>query len=343
MMDEVVTMKLAWETLDLRLKTPFRTAHGASAERRNVLVRLGHGLGEAAGLAYHNESHQGIVDYLARAAALLHHDPDALDREVVLDRLRRLSPPLSMAGQAAIDMALHDLWGQQQGQPLWRLLGLNAAAAPPTSFTVGLDAPQAMASRARDSGMPIIKVKLGGEHDEQVVTAIRDATSARLRVDANAGWSRERAAALLPLLADLGVELVEQPLAVGDIQGLRWLRSQDLGVPIYVDESVCVARDVEAHVGAVDGVVVKLMKSGGIAEATKVIQAARASELQVMIGCMVESSLAVTAAAHLAPLCDHADLDGPLLVADDPFVGVRYQGARMQLPQGPGLGVTPRG
>ena len=161
-------------------------------------------------------------------------------------------------------------------------------------------------------------------------------------MDANAGWTREQAARLIPRLAEFGLEFVEQPLPAGDLDGLRWLRAQNLGLPIFADESVKSARDVAAHAGLVDGVVIKLMKTGGLREAVRAIHTARALGMQVMLGCMVETSVGVTAAAHLAPLCDYADLDGPLLIANDPYAGVRYDGARLVLPDTPGLGVARR-
>jgi L-Ala-D/L-Glu epimerase len=187
--------------------------------------------------------------------------------------------------------------------------------------------------------MPLIKVKLGSIDDEARLSAIRDATSARVRVDANGGWTREYAAKLIPRLAEFGLELIEQPLAVGDIEGLRWLRSLKLNTPIFADENIKTARDVAAHAGAVDGVVIKLMKTGGIREALRAIHTARALDMLVMIGCMVETSLGVTAAAHLAPLCDYVDLDGPLLIKNDPFKGIEYHGAKIVLPKHPGIGV----
>jgi L-alanine-DL-glutamate epimerase-like enolase superfamily enzyme len=213
--------------------------------------------------------------------------------------------------------------------------------APLTSFTIGIDEAEVMAERARQSGMPIIKIKLGGSQDEASVAAIRQATSARLRVDANAGWSREHAAQLIPRLAQFGLEFVEQPLAIGDIEGLRWLRQQKLGIPIFADENIKSAKDVATHAGAVDGVVIKLAKSCGIREALRAIHTARALDMQVMLGCMVEGSVAVTAAAHIAALCDYADLDGPLLISNDPYRGVTYEGARLILPDRPGLGLLP--
>lgn len=329
-------MKLTWEPITLNLRTTFRIAHGASDQRHNVIAHLDEGLGEGAAVAYHGETQQGIMAYLARAADFLGDDPWQIQE--ILDAL----PPGSQAARAAIDIALHDLWGRRLGQPLYRLFGLNPRRAPETSFTIAMDSPEAMARRAAESGLPIVKVKLGGQDDEAMVRAIRAATSARLRVDANAGWTRDQAAALIPRLAQYDVEMVEQPAPVGDIEGLRSLRQQRLGLPIFADENIKTARDVAAHAGAVDGVVIKLMKSGGIREAMRAIAVARALDMRVMLGCMIETAVGVTAAAHLAPLCDYADLDGPLLIRDDPYVGVRYEGARLIVPDGPGLGVTKR-
>jgi len=330
-------MNLSGETVTLNLKTTFRIAHGASDQRHNVIVHLTDGvetgIGEAAAVSYHGETPAAIMDYLA--GVRLGDDPLTLEANC------QALPPGSAAARAAVDMALHDLWGQRLGQPLYRLLGLDPAAIPPTSFTIAMDSPREMARRAGEAQLPIIKIKVGGDEDEAVVRAIREATDARLRVDANGGWTREEAAALIPRLAAYGLELVEQPLPAGDIEGLRWLRNQSLGVPILADEPIKSARDVIAHAGAVDGVVIKLAKSGGICPALQAIAAARALDMQIMIGCMVETSVAVTAAAHLAPLCDYADLDGPLLIANDPYRGVTYAGATLLLPAGPGLGVEP--
>ncbi len=328
-------MKLTWEPITLNLKTIFRIAHGASDQRHNVVAHVGEGIGEAAAVAYHGETQQGIMDYLASVDTRAWGD-DPFQLEDILNGL----PPGSQAGRAALDIALHDLWGKQLGQPLYRLFGFNPLRLPPTSFTIAIDEPQVMAQRAQESGLPVIKIKLGSPDDEAIVRAIRSATDAKLRVDANAGWTREQAAALIPRLAQYELEFVEQPLPKGDIDGLRWLRSQKLGVPILADESIKTARDVAEHAGAIDGVVIKLMKSGGLREALRCIAVARALDMQVMIGCMIETSIGVTAAAHIAPLCDYADLDGPLLIANDPYVGMRYEGANLILPEGPGLGVS---
>jgi L-Ala-D/L-Glu epimerase len=272
--------------------------------------------------------------------------PDLGDDPYDLDTALSKRPPGSRAARSAIDEALYDLWGKKLGQPLYKLLGLNPNRLPLTSFTIGIDEPEAMAAQAKESGHPILKIKLGSERDEQIVAAIRRATDARLRADANAGWSRERALEIIPRLADYGLEFIEQPLAVDDVEGFFWLkdrlRRQNVDIPIFADETARTSRDVAKLAGAIDGVVVKTMKSEGIREALRMIHTARAHDMQIMLSCMVESSVGVTAAAHLAPLCDYADLDGPLLIKNDPYRGLQYDGARFTLPDGPGLGLERR-
>src|SRR5512142_3049845 len=330
-------MKLTWEAITLDLKLPFRLAHGTTGQRFNVLVYLDEGVGEAAAVPYYGESQSGIIEHLRRVPDL---GDDPCDLAGVLAR----RPAGSRAARAAIDEALHDLWGKRLGLPLYRLLGLNPARLPLTCFTVAMDDPEVMAARARESGYPILKIKLGSPDDEAMVAAIRRATCARLRLDANAGWSRERALELIPRLAAYDVDFIEQPLPVDDKEGYFWLknrlRAAGISVPIFVDETAKTSRDLAQLAGAVDGVVIKLMKAEGIREAVRTIHAARAFDMQIMLSCMVESSVGVTAAAHLAPLCDYADLDGPLLIKNDPYRGVRFDGARLILPDGPGLGVT---
>jgi L-Ala-D/L-Glu epimerase len=327
-------MLLTAEPVTLNLRTPFRIAHGVSQQRFNVFAHLDEGVGEGAVVPYYGDTQPGLLDAIAAAAGRMGDDPFLI--EDILDRL----PPGPQAARAAIDIALHDLIGKRLGQPLYRLFGVNPARLPLTSFTIAMDEPAAMALRARESGLPILKIKLGSDRDEALVAAIRGATAAKLRVDANAGWTREQAAQLIPRLKQYDIEFVEQPLAADDVEGLRWLKQQHFGVPIFADESIKTSRDIARHADAVDGVVIKLMKTGGLREALRAIHLARAHGLQIMLSCMVETSVGVTAAAHLAPLCDYADLDGPLLIANDPYNGVRYEGAQLILPEGPGLGVT---
>ena len=332
-------MKLHWEPISLELRTTFRVAHGASDVRNNVLVYLDDGVGEAAAVPYYGETREGIIEYLKSV-------PDLGDDPFDMDAVLTKRPAGSRAARSAIDEALHDLWGKKLGQPLYRLFGLNPKNLPLTSFTIGMDEPEVMAEQAKESGHPILKIKLGSEEDEARVKAIRNVTNAKLRVDANAGWSREQALKIIPRLMEYDLEFIEQPLAVDDVEGYFWLKERlnALGASalIFADETAKNSHDVAKLAGAGDGGVVKTMKSEGIRESLRMIHTARAHDMQIMLSCMVESSVGVTAAAHLAPLCDYADLDGPLLIRNDPYVGLMYDGAKMKLPDSAGMGVRKR-
>jgi L-alanine-DL-glutamate epimerase-like enolase superfamily enzyme len=326
-------VQLRWQSLTLRLIHPFQIAHGVSDTRENTLVYVDDGVGEAAAVPYHGETPEGIVQYLR--GLQLEQVADALQLEDLLAGL----PAGSAAARAAVDMALHDAWGRALGQPLYRLFGLNPARIPLSSFTIPIGPIEQLAERVREADAAIFKLKLGGDADAERVAAVRALTSAPLRVDVNGGWTRERAEQLLPLLAEHGVELVEQPLPAGDLEGLARLSKLRSRPPIFVDESIKSSADLLAHRGLVEGVVIKLAKSGGIRGAREQIVLARALGQEVMLGCMIESSVAVTAAAHLAPLAQYVDLDGPLLIENDPFRGFRYERGRIELPERPGLGL----
>ncbi len=330
-------MRLAYETRELQLRHTFHIAHGASATRRNVLLRLGEGLGEAAPVAYHGESAEGVVAALEQWRSELERLDDPAAIAWLLQRLGG-----SRAARAAVDLALHDALGKRLGTPLYTLLGLSGLPLPRTSFTIAITAPEELVARVQAAArFPILKVKLGTDRDVAIVQTIRAAApQAALRVDANAAWSSRQALELIPQLAELGVELVEQPLAVDDLAGLRELQRAKLPLPIIADESVKAPADIVRLADTVDGVNIKLMKTGGIRVALAAIETARSCGLKIMLGCMVETSLGVTAAAQLAGLADWVDLDGPLLIANDPFRGVRFDGAELTLPEGPGLGVT---
>ena len=336
-------MKLSVQPMTLNLRTTFRVSHGASDQRHNVLVLIEQegltGYGEAAAVFYYGDTQESLTAYL-NGLPPLGDDPFRLE-----DILQSL-PAGPQAARAAVDIALHDLWGKMTDQPLYRLFGLTPVPLPQTSFTIGIDAPEVMAARVKELNYPIIKVKLGAQDAEASVAAIRRAGNARLRVDANAAWQPEEALGIITRLAQYDLELIEQPLPAGDVDSYLWLRSQlkmrGVTTPIFADESIKTSHDVAAYAGAVDGVVVKLMKTGGLREALRTIHTARAHGMQTMLSCMIESSVGVTAAAHLAPLCDHLDLDGPLLISNDPFSGLRYEGADLFMPEGPGLGVVKR-
>lgn len=331
-------MRLDYQIAELTLRHTFHIAHGASDIRRNVLIAIGDGLGEAAPVAYHRESAEGVAAALEQGRPQIEHLDDPAELHALLGRLSG-----SAAARAAVDIALHDALGKRLGCSLRDLLGLRGLPLPVTSFTIAITAPEELPARVRAAAhYPILKVKLGTDRDLEIVRMIREhAPDASIRVDANAAWTVEQALDLIPQMRELGVEFVEQPLAVGDTAGLERLRKASLGLPIVADESVRSAAEIVALAPYIDGVNIKLMKTGGIAGALAAIHTARSCGLRVMLGCMIETSLGVTAAAHLAPLADWIDIDGPLLIANDPFVGVTFEGAQPHLPEGPGLGVLP--
>ncbi len=330
-------MRLTYETRELQLRHTFHIAHGASATRRNVLMRLGEGLGEAAPVAYHGESAEGVVAALEQWRPELERLDDPAAIAWLMQRIDG-----SRAARAAVDLALHDALGKRLGSPLYAMLGLRGLPLPPTSFTIAITAPEELEARVQAAASyPILKVKLGTERDLAIVQTIRAAApQAVIRVDANAAWTVPQALQLIPQLAELGVELIEQPLAVDDLAGMRELQRAALPLPIIADESVKAPADIMWLADAVDGVNIKLMKTGGIRGALAAIETARSSGLKIMLGCMVETSLGATAAAHLTGLADWVDLDGPLLIVNDPFRGVRFNGAQLTLPEEPGLGVV---
>lgn len=330
-------MKLHWEPLTLDLRTTFRLSSGASDQRYNVLVYLGDGVGEAPAVPSYGETQSGIIEYLKSVPDL---GDDVFDMDAVLAK----RPPGSRAARSAIDVALHDSWGKKLGQPLYKLFGLNPARIPPTSYTIGIDEPEVMAEQAKSCGYPILKIKLGSPNDKAILSAIRKATNAKIRVDVNAGWTREQALDIIPQLVEFDLEHIEQPLAADDKEGYFWLKGKlrelNVTTPIFVDESAKNSHDVAKLAGAVDGVVVKVMKSEGLRETIRTIHTARAHDMRIMLSCMIESSVGVTAAAHIAPLCDSVDLDGPLLIKNDPYRGIQYDGAKISLPSASGIGVA---
>lgn len=336
-------MQLTWERLFIRPEVPFRISRSVQERVERVWTRVEadgvEGWGEADPSPYYGETADTVVEALERMRPLLgtERDPDRLE---AIERRLREDVPGNASAHTAVSAALHDLFGKRAGMPLWRLLGLDPAEVPPSSFTIGIDEPDAMAARVRAAtGWPILKIKLGTDRDEEIVRAVREADPSKtLRVDANAAWTPEAAIANLRWLAELGVEMVEQPLPPGDPDGWRRVREAS-PIPIYADESCRRASDVPGLQGLVDGVNIKLAKCGSIREALRAVHAARACGLEVMFGCMLETTLGIASAAHLAPLADRLDLDGAALLAEDPFDGPRLVDTRIRLGPEPGLGV----
>jgi L-alanine-DL-glutamate epimerase-like enolase superfamily enzyme len=329
----------AWSAT-LQLAETFVISRSSEDEAEVVHVEIRHdgesGYGEAAPIERYQESPDSALAYVAEAADSVGNDPFAL--EEIMARL----PPREFAARAAIDAALHDLCGKLAGMPVWQLLGLRRSG-PPTSWTVWLGDPDDMAERAQRAaaGFKRLKLKLGARDglDVERVRAVRSVTELPLQVDVNEAWSLEEALEALPELVALGVEYCEQPLRAGDAGGSELKRRSP--IPIYVDEDCHTLADVAACAERAHGINIKLAKSGGIREAVRMAHAARALGLGVMLGCMVESGLGISAGAQIASLCDHVDLDGNLLLAHDPWPGVEYVDGVQLPPERPGLGVAP--
>jgi L-alanine-DL-glutamate epimerase-like enolase superfamily enzyme len=236
---------------------------------------------------------------------------------------------------------LHDLVGKKLGIPVHRLWGLSAENCPLSSFTIAIAESDVLADRVREAAeYPVLKIKLGTDRDREIVRIVRDAAPAkRLRVDANAAWSPEQAVEMLDFLVEMNVEMLEQPVARENIDGLRYVKERS-SIPVFADESCLMATDIPRLAGAVDGINIKLAKCGSLREAMRMIHVARAHGMGVMAGCMIESSLGISAIAQLAPLLDTADFDGAALLSDDPYSGATISHGRISLTPMPGLGAT---
>jgi L-Ala-D/L-Glu epimerase / N-acetyl-D-glutamate racemase len=322
----------------LPLAEPFVIARDTTEVAEVAWVELEHdghrGYGEAAPIDRYGETAQSAAAYLEDVADLLGDDPFALDE--IFARL----PYREHAARAALDAALHDLCGKLAGVPVWRLLGVRREG-PPTTWTIGLGEPDEMAAKAeRAKSFEGLKLKLGGRDGKDIgrVAAVREVWPGPIRVDVNEYWTVDEALESLPRLAALGVEYCEQPLPAGDPGGAVVKAGSPM--PVYVDEDCHTLADVAACAERAHGINIKLAKSGGIREAVRMAHAARALGLGVMIGCMVESGLGIAAGASIASLCDHVDLDGNILIKEDPWPGVELVDG-VQLPSNePGLGVT---
>ncbi|HEX2251571.1 MAG TPA: dipeptide epimerase, partial [Gemmatimonadales bacterium] len=297
------------------------------------------GWGEAAPSKFYGETAETVLAALKIYGSMLPDDPFDLEKA---ERGWEAKLRGNAAARAALSTALHDLVGKRLDIPMYRMWGLDPCLAPKSTFTIGLDAPEKIRAKVLEAEQfPILKVKLGTEQDIEILRAIRSATDKEIRVDANCGWTVKQAIRMLPILDEFGVTVLEQPLAPHDLDGLAAISAQ-ADIPVIADESCLTAVDIPPLVGKVDGINIKLAKCGSLREALRMIAVARAHGLMVMVGCMIESSLGITAAAHVTPLVDIVDLDGAALLGDDPFVGAEIEGGQVTLPSGPGLGVRRR-
>lgn len=345
-------LHLSAEPVIVHTRHPFVIARGGSSEWRTVTVRVrddahgDEGWGEAAPSRFYGETAETVLAVLPRLQQAI-ADLDAWSLEEAEARMHA-AVRHNGAAKTGLSAALHDLVAKRLGVPLWKLWGLDPARAPRSSFTIAIPPDDAtLRARVREAAeYPILKVKLGSPdglaRDRAILAAVREAApDAILRVDANAAWTAKQALAMTDALLAAGVEFLEQPLPPHDLDGLRFVRERS-PLPIVADESCVMAHDVARLAGVVDGVNLKLAKCGGLREALRIVAAARAHGMRVMAGCMIETSLGITAAAHLAPLLDYVDLDGAALLADDPYVGATITGGVVRLPDAPGLGVEPR-
>src|SRR3954453_11010896 len=322
----------------LALRETFQIARGAADEETVVALEIQRdgiiGRGEGAPVDYWGETPEGIVEALeAEGDGVIGDDPFA-----ALERVKAWDGP--QGAKMALDGALHDWIGRRVGQPTWRLLG-TARIPPPPSYTIGIDTVEGTADRTRRAtGYEVLKIKVGGASDLERLRAVRAQTGARLRIDGNEGWDLDTARELMPELLDLGVEFVEQPFPAADLEAFAAYRELSPRLPVIIDEGCKDLGSVAGIAAYADGINIKLAKCGGIAEALRMIHAARALRLQVMVGCMVESELGIAQAAQFASLVDHVDLDGHLLISSQPFTGLGFADGRLVLSEDPGLGVT---
>lgn len=336
--------KIHTEVVRLNLKHTWTTTMSSSAYRDVLYVRYTRdgitGVGEGAPIVrYHEDAIgakkvvDGLADFLAKADPLQF---EKLDAEI----LKRVDG--EWAAKAAINIAIMDWVGQKLGVPIYQLLGLDPADTPQTTFSIGIDTPEVTRQKVREAEeYPLLKVKVGLDTDEPTIEAVRSVTKKTMRVDANEGWKdKDVALRKIKWLETQGVEFIEQPLPAAMHDDIRWLREQ-VNMPIIADEACLRPADIPKLADAYDGVNVKLDKAGGILQAYRMIQIAKVLGMKTMLGCMISSSVTVTAAAQLSPLVDYADLDCNLLIANDPFVGVKVKDGKLILPTGPGLGLKP--
>lgn len=327
----------------LKLKDTWTISRSSDDFKDNVFIRLEKdgvtGIGEAAPNFRYGENAELTIKRVEQVRPILEKTDwrnfgdvkSALD-EAITDQ---------SCAKCGIDSAIMDWIGKKYKVPYFRLIGANPAATPKTSYSIGIDSVENMQRKIREAEpYPILKIKLGKDNDEEIMNAVREVTDKTVRVDANEGWKdRQLAAEKIQWLKTLGVEFVEQPMPADQLDDMIWLKERS-ALPLVADESVKNASDILKLAGAFHGINIKLMKSGGPQEGLRMIAMARALDLKIMLGCMIESSLAITTAAQLSPYVDWADLDGNLLISNDPYRGMTVQDGKMNLPEGPGLGVS---
>ena len=336
-------MKLSWEPYELQLRHVFTVASYSRTTTPDVQVKIEYdgftGYGEASMPPYLGQTVQSVCSFLEKVDLSQFADPFCIDD--ILTYVDSLSPG-DTAAKAAVDIALHDLVGQLLGQPWYRIWGLDAAKAPDTTFTIGIDTADVVREKTREcaSQFNILKVKVGLENDMEMIRAIRDVTMLPLAVDANQGWKdREKALEEIFWLKEQGIVMVEQPMPKERIDDNAWLTERS-PLPIFADEAIQRLKDIPSIKGAYTGINIKLMKCTGLWEARQMITMAEQNHMKLMVGCMTETSVAISAAAQISPKVIWADLDGNYLLGNDCFDGMKLVDGRITLEDKPGLGLT---
>lgn len=334
-------LNLSFEPYELKLRHAFNLAKYQRTTTPDVQVQLEYdgvtGYGEASMPPYLGESVESVSDFLSKLDLSQFSDPFAI--EEIHEYMDSVAPD-NRAAKASVDIALHDLLGKIMGQPWYKIWGLNPENCPMTSFTIGIDTEDVVREKVKEAEpYKVLKVKMGLDNDQQTIDVIRSMTDVPICVDVNQGWSdKEHALEMCHWLKDRNCLFVEQPMPKEQFDDIAWLRERS-PLPLIADESLQRLTDVKRMSEAFDGINIKLMKSTGMHEAYKMAVLAKALGMKVMLGCMTETSCAVTAAAQLAPMVDYADLDGNLLIANDRFDGIKIVDGKVTIPDRPGIGV----
>ena len=335
------TMKLSFAPYELQLRHAFNLAKYSRTTTPDVQVQIEYegiiGYGEASMPPYLGESVESVTKFLSKVDLSQFKDPFRI--EEILDYVDGLEAN-NRAAKASIDIALHDLLGKIMGQPWYKIWGLSPEKAPNTSFTIGIDKADVVRKKVEEAApYKVLKVKMGLDNDKELVEIIRSMTDRPICVDANQGWGdKGKALDMIEWLADKNCLFIEQPMPKEMLDETAWLRERS-PLPIIADEAFQRLPDIKRFQGIYDGINIKLMKSTGLHEAYQMVTLARALDMKVMVGCMTETSCAVTAAAQISPLVDWADLDGNLLIANDRFDGIKIVDGKVTIPDRPGIGV----
>lgn len=334
-------LKLTFKPYDLQLKHVFTLAGNSRTTTPVILTQLScdgfTGYGEASLPPYLEETQESVMNFLNSLDLGQFHDPFLF--EDIMEYVFNAAPG-NYAAKAAVDIALHDLVGKLAGQPLYRLWGLNPEQTPDTSFTIGIDEEYVVRTKVKEASIyKILKVKLGRDNDREMITTVRSVSQVPLCVDVNQGWSdRQLALDMIFWLQEQGVVFVEQPMPKDAVDDIAWL-TQNSPLPVIADEAVQTKNDVLPLYGVYSGINIKLMKCGGLMAAREMVTLAKAMNMEIMIGCMTETSCAVSAASQLSPMARWGDLDGNLLISNDIFDGVKVVDGKVILPERPGIGV----